>query len=695
MLNFQAALLNVNFENDYKNVLRFDNREAQESYFNCASLFLTAPNINFKASNLFETTIDYTINENESINELLSKNYCIIKDNSPNKTYTYYYYFIKNSYQNSGTQIRIELELDIFNTYYIDLEFTDCQILRAHLNRFIDNGDGTVSFDGTPQSKLFEREPLKELPQRTISRTKLNIYTNLVPSTTVANWLNNNVICWKYIYLASSTNYKTTNLANENIEKPLTSTYLRGNDIDGNTQGLNTYLTAMCVPVLRSGVSITIKMTARTGPGTIPSAKSFTFNVLSDVESFINKNSGFSYIYATKLSPVPPFDSAFFDSNVTYSAGSTSLEITIPSASGWSDLSNYNDSTSAFEYWGDLFKNNCGTHIKTISASGIANTFGVMFYVQSQQSTLTLPYTINNFERTFNKSIFTPSLVHNIKFNPKLYSSDFKSLDIGTQVSKFNYDIQKLNDNELQINYTEPLVPDITKSYTRYSGKDNSVYLPLTSANYTGDVGSNDTSLIQVTSQYQQMLANNKNYFLQNSLNRNINFSKGIVNNALGGIGNGLSGNWGGVASNISGLAFAGVDMWASQQQEAYTVDNMKSAPQSITNAQGNAPFNFIVSGIGIYAEEQSALQNELEAADEFMLQYGYTVNRLGNIKDYDNIRTNYNYLQAELQEIKGVNISNIVRNKFVAIFQRGVRLWNNDSYSFKFENYENWLKEG
>ena len=96
-LNYQIALTNVPFDNSYKNVMRFDTRSEQETFFNVSSLFSSdTPRVNFNVGSLMATNIVFDCAKTDNINELLNKNYCIVKDNSSNAGLDYYYYFITN-----------------------------------------------------------------------------------------------------------------------------------------------------------------------------------------------------------------------------------------------------------------------------------------------------------------------------------------------------------------------------------------------------------------------------------------------------------------------------------------------------------------------------------------------------------------------------------------------------------------------
>ena len=115
-----------------------------------------------------------------------------------------------------------------------------------------------------------------------------------------------------------------------------------------------------------------------------------------------------------------------------------------------------------------------------------------------------------------------------------------------------------------------------------------------------------------------------------------------------------------------------------------------------LKNANGNVIFNMFVNDLALYVEEYDALENEKEIVNDVMFKTGFTVNRLGYIKDYLNIRVYFNYVRARIENITSdLQLSNNVRQKFKNIFANGVRFWNVTDQMFKYdkENYERWLK--
>lgn len=698
MLNFQIALTNVPFDRQYKNVLRFEDREAQETFFDVSSLFLDAADVNFNIGSLLETTLIYTIKDNESINDLMSKNYCIIKDKNTNATLKYYYYFIKNAIHDSGNrQIKLWVELDIFQTYYIDLEFTDCEIMRANLNRFVEVvGDTTkVQFDGSPTSELFEREEIQDVGKRLTKRTKLTI--NNSTNDTLNEWLNENVSCWEYAFLKSK-DFSVYKYDNNNF---IASTMYKSDSVaikDKDDKLHDTKILCICVPVMKRNRAIEIfyslnpdnpfsYQTGQFGTKNFPINSTGVYNKQNGIDVFCAENSGDAYVLSKKYSNVPPF---IFD-NLEINAINEKTETIYGFECKTMQIAlKYN--AQILDKVAEIF-------------TGKNNEKETFFNLKEQSATYsTKEYNVNN-NLTFTKNEII-NANKNVKFNPKLLARDYKEINILNQSQQsFTYDLQKINKEKFALEISEPLCADITKEYIRI--KDNSgIYIKETEENFTGCVSANDTSMVLLTDEFQNMLANQKNYFQQNSLSRGVGLAKSLVGGGIGLASGGISatmglplGAVGGIGHGSSQLGFGVVDYISARMKEKMAVDNMKNAPADVQNAQGNVFLGIMSTRMGIYVEEYDILDNEKEIINDQMCKYGFTYNKLGNIKNFDNIRKYYNYIQANVEETHGINISNAVHDLFVNCFANGVRFWNadefdaNNPFSYVKENYEKWLE--
>lgn len=661
MLNFQAVLTNVKFDIDCRNVLYFDNREAQENYFSVASLFSSAQPINFNAGSLIETTIIYQVQENESINDILSKNYCIIKDNNANATLKYYYYFVKNSIQDSGNQVKVWLEMDIFQTYFIDIEFSDCEILKAHLNRFVDNGDGSVSFDGSLESNLFEREDIKDVAKRLAKRSKVNIYKSNaylpgVDTEGISNWLNDNVVAWCYIFLDPIHKYKLFQNSQQVEYKLPSLLYKKGENY------IDSQMTVCVFPLSKKPITVNGRVWDYTS-----------------LQTFLQNNNDYEYVKTVKLSTMPPF---FYIKDANYPGmywGSNPAIVNDTLTLMFDDVSEGVGIPIA-----DSFKNLYAIY-NELQVGSIPANASILIAMSFQGEDIIANEITLDKKLTFPKTEIVGA-IKNSKFNPKLLNSDYFDLKIKTTTSEgFIYDLQKLNTNSLKLSLIEPLSPDITRSFLFLKDLQG-VYTNAISKSFIGDVDTFDGSLTFASSAYQKMLAENKNFYLQNSMRRTETLAKGL----LSGFGSVLSGNFIGagisMSQNLSNVGF-------SKIQENLAVDNLKNAPSSINVAKGNSILSVQNEDLGVYCEEWSILPYEAEIANDYMCQFGFTVNTIGNVKDFANIRKYYNYIEADIQETGGIPISKTVHEKFKEMFARGVRFWNNDSFSYELENYEKWLE--
>lgn len=658
-LNYQIALTNVPFDKDYKNVIRFGTREEQEEYFQVSSLFSTAPDVNLNAGNLFETTLFYKYPDNIDITDMLNANYCIVKNKNQNASLKYLYFFIEDIVQDSAGQVKLRVKMDIFQTYYIDTEFSPCHISKAHLNRWIDNGDNTVSFDGTVTSKLFEREELQNVAKRLVKRTRMNV--KMFNTESDQTEFDNNVLGWLYVYLDPFTNFsfrdynESTHLY-ENVSKKIKT-------LNDDRSPAN--FSILCVPIgfnrpnglISEGVYGNLLIPINSNDF----IEERTYFTIDAVQKFLENNGGYSHVFGVKISVVPPHaiaTSIIRRANDLYDVGLTNyIDRIVVEDELYSSPLNY------------VVNNGCFV---------VYNEWESKLYPSIAQ---TPEYTISD-KMTFQKSDIIGANKH-IKFNPKLLNSDYKSLKVSSYVGQgFEYDIQKLNKEKFKISITEPLTPEITRTYTRIS-KDylDGIYIAESSKNLTGEVSNSDNQLPQITSYMQNALAFQKNFFLQNTLN--------LADKSLSRVWN---------AQTPVGLAGSLIGTAVDIAQFGLTVDNMKNAPSDVKNAEASIRLKNAIDGIRVYVEEFDILENEKNIVNDYMDMYGFTVNLIGNIKDYDNIRKYHNYIRANVEQTNGIPISEKVHEEFVRTFARGVRFWNVvegvNLFQYELENYENALEE-
>lgn len=680
-LRYYISLIDFPFDMNGDDTRYFANTIEQRVYFDKKARLSTAPFVEILAPNLDNLVITQQVYYNPAVNELTqfdyaSKNYAIIKVKAATET-RYFYYFIEKATIGAGGYVLCDLKLDTVQTYFFreDITFSDCLIERAHLNRFVrDENDPTkVRFVSDPASKIFNSEEGLNFPKRLVSREKLSLA--FTGNEEVDKWLNENVAYWVYVFISKSNNYNVGYIRRKykNDEKLGEIGGTSGKiqyPIDGRYQGMESEVSCFSYPIYKN-------------PQIDNNIPTFSKNViilqtkhvLSDgmnleleniipcyfgKEEFENNNNIKSYYYSIKLSVMPPFSNPI---NMRVKYNNLCIE-----------EENHSED--------DIIK---GGIIRT----SLKNNYGLFFGSAQLFSMLIDNYAFLPMNQSISISELKSKNAPQLHFNPKLNGQNFKELVVtSSNGDTFSYDIQKLVDEKIMFLYTEPIVPDITKYYLRVIG-ETGLYKNGTQFNYTGLVGNSDNGLLFANDKYAEFLANNKNFYMQS----NIKIGASVAGGVASGVSRAIAGDYGGAAAQIGGSLFqAGL----SAIDRSLTLDNLKSAPDQLKNANGNVIFNLLSisnGSIGFYTEIHSALDGDLKTANDYMNLYGFSFASVANVKDYTHIRKYHNYIKAQLQSING-NLSNIARDDLRQRFANGVRFWNGDTVEYHYENYELWLED-
>ena len=705
---YQIATLNTPFDSTYLDVVRFDTRAAQQTYFNVSELFNGAPFVNFDPKTLLNTDIYYVMTDGVPA-EMLGHNYCIIKDNAAEVTPEYYYYFIKQSEFDAGKQVHLTLELDIYQTYYIDTEFQDCFITKAHLNRFIKRSDGNLYFDFTPESNLFVREEITGAPKRLVNLEECEMsYPAVIPNG-LAIFLRTQISGWIYVYLKrNESGYKFQHAldSTRTPETGFTETSTFGYACSGEENDLRGAYNVFAVPLFRDPQTVwEVKY--------VDSEGATKRNLISEsgLAGFIRDN-GTSDILAIKFSMLPPWDPEydFSDFTITTNPGHTRLTMqysenvqSIVIADGGFRINGTNASDVFYINSQRLYKNYL--LFASFDADKIDANGGI-----------SMPYAAG----------FAASAIkgdRNIKYNPKIFSQDFSEMVVFMGSSNASFDFTKLGKNFARFKYSEGMTPDIMRATLSITHDDDDpgVYI-VESQNEAALSITQDTTMPFAENQLDTYLANNKNFYQQRDINLSYqekvagtNFGFGLAGNiasgVFGGIGavkaksslfktmlgeNAVKAGLGIAQTSINyGLSLEGIEN--QRIQSDLTLDNMRNAPQNAQGVNGNMFTMFNLNKYSIYAGFYQALKRDLAAADDQMFIYGYNYNRIDNVKNVDNIRHYFNYVRANLTTMSTpFGMPDEVHDAFRQLFERGLRMWNVTDQMFKYEkeNYENWLDE-
>jgi hypothetical protein len=138
------------------------------------------------------------------------------------------------------------------------------------------------------------------------------------------------------------------------------------------------------------------------------------------------------------------------------------------------------------------------------------------------------------------------------------------------------------------------------------------------------------------------------------------------------------------------------------------TINNMAQSPQSLSALNSNALLIQNVDELGIFIEMQIPLSREIEIIAENLKINGYNYNKLGNVRDFDNTRSVFNYIEARIENILreytdvetgsfktgAFEISSVILQDLRDRFANGIRFWHTDKLDYNLPNYERWVED-
>ena len=676
MLKYLISLVNVWWDKNTIDTRYFKSVSDQTTYFETLAGGDYSPLANFEIRDNITAKAIYRDNSNRTIEQLIACNYAIVKqcevDDEDKTTILnvlgYRYYFTK-VYQDSGRQMLVDLELDDIQSNYFKYKsyIKPCLINRAHIDRWI--GDNyptplpdTYVFNTHENSLLLKDENItSEIPKRIIRKDNPTpLWTG---NADIDLWLKNNVSCWLYVYINNRSddndtfqNFKCrdiTGITDSNTNTKIVNLNIKYKE-SGAISSIN--YGVLVYPIYKSG-SKKIKIKNANNDIFTLDLADYTGNGITNFKT-LNKNT--SYVFCEKLSIVSPIIDDY--SNMEIDANGdlvlsrvTSLNLPTGQISVGSAL--------ATRFSDNLY-----------GYCSLTNTFGNAKY--------TMGYSVSGYKMRYNRTEIV-GVAHNPLLNPKYYSNKIMTLNLHGNASEgYDYDLLKLGQTSyLDIEYTEPLQPEITRIYARFKlPLFNNLMKDAQNDDYVGDVSSTDNTLPMTNTQYAEFIANNKNYWLQ----QNTNMITQIGQSAIGGVARGVTGDITGaiesVGSGLLNIYNKGVNLYAN-------ADNMKNAPGSLKNASSNILFANQVENIQLHITIKQALQCDIKTFDDYINKHGFAVGIVDNISNYDNIRHYFNYIEAEVETITAP-ISNDEKSRLRQKL-RAIRFWNTDTIDYSMENYE------
>ena len=267
-MKYTAKLTHYAFDNTYTNARLFASKAERDAYFVNLVGYTQNTLVNFNARDILATDIIVKVEPNAPLFNLLNYNYCIISGYTDNQIEKIdgidrvkdgeqptevFYFFIKKSVQESGGQIRLYLENDIIQNYWYDIDFAECMINRAHLNRLEASTGNLVKFRGNADSDLFERENIKDVAKRLVSRQRLKMKVDQNATSNLNDWLYDNIFAWCYIFISQG-EYNIFNFSTGTTEPH--NLYYTAIGEDNNQ--INYSHVAICAPIYNSTSKIKI-----------------------------------------------------------------------------------------------------------------------------------------------------------------------------------------------------------------------------------------------------------------------------------------------------------------------------------------------------------------------------------------------------------------------------------------------------
>lgn len=677
---YKICLLNVPFDDTYNNVLYFKDDNQQLEYFqNVYNVsFDNSPVVNFNFGD--GLNCDCVINsvpyaQSTNLNSITSYNYCIVQEyqlvpieDKRIRRYFYYYYFIKESKYLTGNQIQLKLKLDVFLTYrlskYID-NIPVCDIQRACLNRY-KKVDNQYCYNFDADSLLLEKEDLK-YNKRLVDSHKLKLKQNYFKSN-FNSFLEDAVDYYACFFIDPNKQLQFYSHKISNVNEGKITNIFHG-ITNLNVKNNFSNFSFIWIPVLKTGYSISV---------------GFKYSGSAIFYQNIGKGDLLTVLNYFKSQNMTPY---ILDAKYTK----------------WSLFSEYNNDVVISGKQAQLVCNlgiaeddyySCdGTMGSGLSCAAIQNNKCVFLGYTTDRNLLDLTYTTN---RNKNKRSFLLGEVKN-NYNPKALSDSVRYFVLRNGTASYTYSWDYLgtfkysvyNTYDYNFKYKEALIPSITRSYLYLDTMG--LYVEGTTLNYTGVVANADMSIPYYTDQYSSYVANNKNAWLQTTFKIGSNAVSSAISTGA---------QYKNTGSFGLGLVKTGISAVNGFVQYNLNIDNMKAAPQSVNNVQGNFFLNDLINNNDIYLEEWEALPSDIQKFNDYCLRFGYKVNKLDSLSSYINIRKYWNYVQAYIEVIPQTDwkFNYKIENEIKNAFANGIRFWNiiDTSTEVKFNfiqtNYENWL---
>lgn len=719
----QFAKKNIPWNNSYINAVRVTDYGQFDKYLQLFDIINddgSLANYSFKMADSVNAimVVDFkNASYTGSIQEYLNLNYAKVIATFSDGSTKAYYYFLKKSLLNSYCRITFNLELDIFVTYPLNVDYEIDGVIckRRHMKRYdkLENNGVTFNYDFV-SSNLKKEEIEDSFSNRDIVIKFGETFDNLIKFNYVDNFLNSSI-------------YKN------NYKGWLVLLYTFGGDDGGMARsywnGREYPILVLTCPIgiplgytfnfsgnYKKGISVNSlydgdldKFTNGFSAKLIKSYKNSKIDGNYKVQYELTSDINFKPIchFFTRFCPFElNNNSLIFDDYLSY--GNSFVFESNPD--DYYNMQNTNQDFSITDtnlrkksiIW-DNYIYHEGTNLSSLYAFIKVNN------VRTTYKTTNSIFNLNwdsNLKDKIKKMILPVQNNSNIDFkNVKFNHKDFKLI-------KFPFSSIGLNsmiggNREFDLSYIFNLISMDGITVSINTGEILSLdnvfefdYFKLSSITLTDDVVNRNfkNGLFYYTNfnypifsdVFINMVQTNKNYLTSHYLN----LGTEIVSSSFG-VAKGIAKkDIGGIVSNV-------LSPISNEINFNLNMDNLKSTPDTLVNKNiNNSSLGLGYSSMTTYLTFNTIPENEQRQVSDYFYKFGYEDNEISNSIDWIN-RYIFNYVQTQtdirgnMKEFNDNNFSEDIKLIISNAFQRGITIWEFDSEHLHFFNYEyeNWEK--
>ena len=644
-LKYQVAILNVWWNRGEVDTRLFSTKSDRDYYFNQLNTYWNSLN-NFNIRDNITTTIVFRDDSGRTIDELLKCNYAIVRHLVSENVYTYRYYYIVHVEQDSNNQIICTIDLDDIQNNLYDLISDNNPFYVKNWTGYNYKTNGWINYYPLDLPKqMASTGDSPSLYNTHSERIKIKQYD----IEALDNWLYENIDSWRYIFVVDN-NLLVAPRNDVNNFVMDTKPSICYSIIDNNT--IMHPWGAFSEPIYRTDKHIYIKYNV-SGTDYYLKLDSIGISQFFSIQGYIQGDSTLydnapigKYGFSAKYSILAPLNL----SNTTYeidAQGDLILTASISATTPYNIVigSNFLNRTllNATQY---------ANISKATAETGIING-----YSQNKVN--------------YGAIASNPITINDTGFSSmKILDKEYTTLRVRIANQHYDYNplalIDDTNASEIEFKYTEVIKAGITKAYLRAVG--NGLYTEEQESDYTGLIASLDLTEPILNNQWADYYASHKNYYMQTGFNNTLGIVKGTI-------GASRSNN---VSDGAVGLATTFLDYGVNIINQEMDKDNMKQAPDSLSNANGDPYFNLSVSGIApmldLY-ETKDLTRQSIES--KFMLQ-GMPFNNLMLPSQVFYTHKNYDAISCSIYIAPNISTKEYERLK--AYLSNNHRYWYTDT---------------